>query len=54
MTKKVKISFMIVVWSIVAIQMYVNYRQGADSTVTAFSVVDDSIRSETVKGYGYF
>lgn len=54
MTKKVKISFMIVVWSIVAIQMYVNYRQGVDSTVTAFSVVDDSIMDETIKGYGYF
>ncbi|MGN0153702.1 MAG: YwmB family TATA-box binding protein [Lachnospiraceae bacterium] len=56
-TKKAKISFLIVVWSIVAIQMYVNYRQASDNTsqaVTAFSVVEDSIMEETVKGYGYF
>lgn len=54
MTGKVKVSFMIVIWSIVAIQMYVNYRQAEERTVTAFSVVDDSVSSETIKGYGYF
>ena len=54
MAKKVKISFMIVVWSIVAIQMYVNYRQDVERTVTAFSVVDDNASEEIIKGYGYF
>ena len=54
MTKKVKVSFMIVVWSIVAIQMFVNYRQSTGETVTAFSVVDDSISEDIIKGYGYF
>ena len=41
MTKKAKISFLIVVWSIVAIQMYVNYEQRIrlrEEAVTAFSV----------------
>lgn len=57
MTRKAKISFLIVVWSIVAIQIYVNYQQTLENTsqaVTAFSVVEDSIMEETVKGYGYF
>ncbi len=54
MTGKVKISFMIVVWSIVAIQMYVNYRQEASRALTAFSVVKDESLTETIKGYGYF
>lgn len=57
MTKKVKISFLILVWSIVAIQIYVNYkeeeRQSA-SAVTAFSVVEDRITEEWIKGYGHF
>lgn len=57
MTRKIKISFLIVVWSIVAIQIYVNHQQALDHTsqaVTAFSVVDDSIMEELVNGYGYF
>lgn len=54
MTGKVKISFLVLVWSIVAIQMYVNYRQNGSETVTAFSVVEDSISDETIKGCGYF
>ncbi len=54
MTKKVKVSFMIVVWSIVAIQIFINYRQNMNQTVTAFSVVDDSVSEEIIKGYGYF
>lgn len=54
MTKKVKISFLVVVWSIVAIQMYVNYHQGEEQTITAFSVVEDKSFEETIKGYGYF
>lgn len=54
MTNKVKVSFLILVWSIVAIQMYVNYRQDVNDTVTAFSVVDDSVSEEIIKGYGFF
>lgn len=56
-TRKVKISFLIVVWSIVAIQIYVNYQQTFDNTsqaVTAFSVVEDSIIEEIVNGCGFF
>lgn len=54
MSGKIKISFMIVIWSIVALQMYVNYRQDERRTVSAFSIVDDNIIKETVRGYGYF
>ncbi|MCM1499676.1 MAG: YwmB family TATA-box binding protein [Clostridium sp.] len=57
MTKKVKVSFLILVWSIVAIQMYVNYwEQGKNDTsvITAFSVVEDDTTEEWIKGYGYF
>ena len=54
MSGKIKVSFMIVIWSIVAIQMYVNYRQYENKAVTAFSVVDDYVSKETIKGYGYF
>lgn len=56
-TKKVKISFLIVVWSIVAIQMFVNYREKMkhdNQAVTAFSVIDDAVFSERISGYGYF
>lgn len=56
MTKKVKISFLILVWSIVAVQMFVNYtdHRKANQVVTAFSVVDDNVTREIIKGYGYF
>lgn len=56
MTRKVKISFLILVWSIVAVQMYVNYQDKEKQTaaVTAFSVVDKNIKAETIKGYGFF
>ena len=45
---------MIVIWSIVTLQMYINYRQNERRTVSAFSVVDDNVTEETVRGYGYF
>ncbi len=54
MSGKIKISFMIVIWSIVTLQMYINYRQNERRTVSAFSVVDDNVTEETVRGYGYF
>ena len=57
MTRKAKISFLIVVWSIVAVQMCVNYRQHMKSeqdTVTAFSVVREEGTKETIQGYGKF
>ena len=56
MTKKVQISFLILVWSIVAVQMFVNYNEQtkANQAVTAFSVVDDNVTGEIIKGYGYF
>ncbi len=57
MTKKAKTSFLILVWSIVAIQMYVNYQEQENRlnrTVTAFSVIDDSMTREWVRGCGYF
>lgn len=43
-------------WSIVAVQMFVNYNEQikAKQAVTAFSVVDDNITGEIIKGYGYF
>ncbi|MDE5777500.1 MAG: YwmB family TATA-box binding protein [Lachnospiraceae bacterium] len=56
-TKKVKISFLIVVWSIVAIQMFVNYQEKMkhdNQAVTAFSVIEDVAFSERISGYGYF
>ena len=56
-TRKAKISFLILVWSIVAIQIYVNYQEQArrpKTTVTAFSVVADNIIEEWIKGYGRF
>lgn len=57
MTKKAKNSLLILVWSIVAVQMYVNYQgsvNGSEQVVTAFSVVDDKVVGEVVEGYGYF
>ena len=57
MTRKAKISFLIVVWSIVAVQMYVNYRQHMrleQDTVTAFSVAQEESTKEMIQGYGKF
>lgn len=57
MTRKAKISFLILVWSIVAIQIYVNYQEhekNATQAVTAFSVVDDNVTEQRIKGYGNF
>ena len=56
MTKKVKISFLILVWSIVAVQIYVNNwdrKKQKEQMVTAFSVVNENITGETIQGYGY-
>lgn len=57
MTRKVKISFLILVWSIVAIQIFVNYQQRSqkqEQAVTAFSVVENDVVEEMITGYGYF
>lgn len=57
MTKKAKISFLILVWSIVAIQIYVNYQEhekNITQAVTAFSVVNDNVTEQRIKGYGNF
>ncbi len=57
MTRKAKISFLILVWSIVAIQIYVNYQEhekNATQAVTAFSVVNDNVTEQRIKGYGNF
>lgn len=57
MTRKVKISFLILVWSIVAIQIFVNYQQSSqkqEQAVTAFSVVENDVIEEIITGYGYF
>lgn len=57
MTKKVKISLLTLVWSIVAVQMFVNYKEQmkySERAVTAFSVVDENITGETIQGYAYF
>lgn len=57
MTKKVKISFLILVWSIVAVQIFVNNqdrKKYEEQVVTAFSVTDGEITGETIRGYGYF
>lgn len=57
MTRKAKISFLIVVWSIVAIQIYVNYQEKMEENtvaVTAFSVVEDQTMEEVISGYGCF
>lgn len=56
MTRKAKISFLILVWSIVAIQIFINYQQSSkkeEETVTAFSVVENNVIEEMVAGYGY-
>lgn len=62
MTKKVKISFLILVWSIVAVQMYINYKesikkdkmQRASQVVTAFSISDSTSAGNAITGQGYF
>lgn len=57
MTRKAKTSFLILVWSIVAIQIYINCQEQErqnDLAVTAFSVVEDSITEEKITGYGHF
>lgn len=57
MTRKAKISFLILVWSIVAVQIFVNYQQSSrkeKEAVTAFSVVENNVIEEMVAGYGYF
>lgn len=61
-TKKVKISFLILVWSIVAIQIYVNYQdrdklrklEKREQAVTAFAVTEDIPESSMIIGQGYF
>ena len=56
MTRKAKISFLILVWSIVAVQIYVNNwdrEKQKEQVVTAFSVVNESVTGETIEGYGY-
>lgn len=56
-TRKVKISFLIVVWSIVAIQIFVNYQEKIkqeNHAVTAFSLMGDTVFTEKINGYGYF
>lgn len=62
MTKKVKISFLILVWSIVVLQMYVNYQERmkkddmvhTDQVVTAFAASDKNIAESAITGQGYF
>ena len=57
MTRKAKISFLILVWSIVAIQIFINYQQSSkneEKAVTAFSVVENNVIEEMIAGYGYF
>lgn len=56
MTRKVKISFLILVWSIVAVQIFINYQQShqkQEEAVTAFSVVENDVIEERIAGYGY-
>ncbi|MDO5154486.1 MAG: YwmB family TATA-box binding protein [Eubacteriales bacterium] len=55
MTKKVKWSFLILVWGIVGIQLFVNHQQkiNHEQVVTAFTAMDSSV-VEMVSGYGYF
>lgn len=56
MTKKVKVSILVLVWSIVAIQIYVNdwekQRQTAN-IVTAFSAAGEEQTVMRISGYGY-
>lgn len=62
MTKKVKISFLILVWSIVAVQIYVNHQdkerqhklEQESLAVTAFSVMDQQSDGNVITGQGYF
>ena len=70
MTRKVKISFLILVWGIVAIQLYINHmdqsalRKNAifpsanhnnrENVITAFSMNSNEIYEENLKGFGYF
>lgn len=56
MTKKVKISFLILVWSIVTVQMYVNHmemKKEKQQVVTAFSVVEEDSVQDVIWGTGY-
>ena len=69
MTKKVKISFLILVWGIVAIQLCINrmdqlsLRQNAvfpsanndkkENVITAFSIQSQDTPAESLKGFGY-
>lgn len=57
MTKKVKISFLILVWGIVVIQCSINDRErlaDEEKAVTAFSVVADEDAQKQIAGYGFF
>lgn len=57
MTKKVKISFLILVWSIVVVQSFVNAQSDtrkSEEAVAAFSVIDETVIGEVICGYGYF
>lgn len=57
MTKKIKISLLILVWGIVAIQLYVNeweQNKRKATTTTAFSVIDRENPKATIKGCGFF
>ncbi|MBQ9982961.1 MAG: YwmB family TATA-box binding protein [Lachnospiraceae bacterium] len=57
MTKKVKVSFLILVWSIVIVQSFVNTQDETarkEKAVAAFSVIDETVIGEVIRGYGYF
>lgn len=56
-TKKVKVSFLILVWSIVIVQSFVNTQDETarrEKAVAAFSVIDETVIGEVIRGYGYF
>ena len=57
MTRRIKISFLVLVWGIVLIQIFVNRQEKSrrqEQTVTAFSAVEEQTEQITIHGFGYF
>lgn len=54
MTKKVKISFLILIWGIVSIQSYINWKEfHSKETVETFASIEEDTGGNCITGYAY-
>ncbi|MGN0438085.1 MAG: YwmB family TATA-box binding protein [Lachnospiraceae bacterium] len=54
MSRKVKISFLVLIWGIVVVQSFINWKcMSKEDTVTTFHITDHQTEEIFVTGYGY-